>query len=110
MTYHRTPLSSEYEFDTIKAAPGPEKYSLSLFATKMSCFQSCRGLTPASSTSPYFNNTDLSPRGGFLYSEENTINTIKERGVKTLLLRKIPVVKQQKGILQQFTNWILRSY
>lgn len=45
MTRHTTPLFSKYEFPPIKTAPGPEKYNISLFATKMSCFQSCRGVT-----------------------------------------------------------------
>lgn len=71
----------------------PEKCGISLFATKMSCCQRCRGVT-----SPCFNNTYCSLGGGFLYSEENTIKSESKKGAKIFLFGRVPVVKQQKGI------------
>lgn len=42
---------------------------------------------------------------------KRTLSTLSNKEVlKTFMFRKIPLVNQQKGIPQQFTNWILRSY
>lgn len=104
LTFHITPLVSEYEFASIIL-------HLALRNIVFHCLlQKCPVSRAAKEWLLFLL---LPPLTILILAQEVFVwwrehyQHYKKRCFKTFLLRKNPVVKQQKGIPQQFTNWIL---
>lgn len=89
MTCHATPLFAKYEIPTIKAASGSEKNTVFHCLLQKCPASRAAGMTSPFSTPPYFNNTYLIMRTGFLYSEENTIDNENKKVSKHFCLEKL---------------------